>query len=89
MRFTGPALREGIVRHRIDGIEVPITEPARTIVDCFRYRSKVGLDVAMEGLREALHRRRCTPDELCRAARAARAWSVMRPYLEAMAANAA
>ena len=89
VRFTGPALHEGIVRHRIEGIEVPITEPARTIVDCFRYRSKVGLDVAMEGLREALRRRRCTPDELCRAARAARAWSVMRPYLEAMAADGA
>ena len=62
VRFAGQALTEGVVRHRIEGVEVPITEPARTIVDCFRYRAKVGLDVAMEGLREGLRRRRCTPD---------------------------
>jgi len=89
VRFTGPALTEGVVRHRIEGVEVPITEPARTIVDCFRYRAKVGLDVAMEGLREGLRRRRCTPDELWRYARKARVWPVMRPYVEAMAADAA
>ncbi len=89
VRFTGPALTEGVVRHRIEGVEVPVTEPARTIVDCFRYRAKVGLDVAMEGLREGLRRRRCTPDELWRYARKARVWPVMRPYVEAMAADAA
>jgi predicted transcriptional regulator of viral defense system len=55
VRSSRPALVEGIVRHRIEGVEVPITEPARTIVDCFRYRAKVGIDVAMEGLREGLH----------------------------------
>lgn len=89
VRFTGPALTEGVVRHRIEGVEVPVTEPARTIVDCFRYRAKVGLDVAMEGLREGLRRRRCTPDELWRYAQKARVWPVMRPYVEAMAADAA
>lgn len=89
VRFAGQALTEGVVRHRIEGVEVPITEPARTIVDCFRYRAKVGLDVAMEGLREGLHRRRCTPDELWRHARKARVWSVMRPYVEAMVSDAA
>lgn len=89
VRFAGPALTEGIMRHRIEGVEVPITEPARTIVDCFRYRAKVGLDVAMEGLREGLRRRCCTPDELWRYARTARVWSVMRPYVEAMVAGAA
>jgi hypothetical protein len=57
VRFTGSALTEGIERHSIENIDVPITDPARTIVDCFRYRTKVGfryrtkvgLDVAMEG----------------------------------------
>jgi len=87
VRFAGPALTEGIAPHRIEGVEVPITNPARTIVDCFRYRAKVGLDVAMEGLREGLRSRRCTPDELWRHARTARAWSVMRPYVEAMASD--
>ena len=89
VRFAGLALTEGVVRHRIEGVEVPITEPARTIVDCFRYRAKVGLDVAMEGLREGLRRRRCTPDELWRHARKARVWSVMRPYVEAIVSDAA
>ena len=88
VRFTGPALTEGIERHNIEGVDVPITNPARTIVDCFRYRTKVGLDVAMEGLREGLHRRRYTPDDLWRYARKARVWSVMRPYVEAMASDA-
>ena len=89
VRFTGDSLTDGVVRNRIEGVEVPITDPARTIVDCFRYRAKVGLDVAMEGLREGLRRRRCTPDELWRYARKTRVWSVMRPYVEAMVSNAA
>lgn len=89
VRFAGPALTEGVVRHRIEGVEVPITEPARTIVDCFRYRAKVGLDVAMEGLREGLRRHRCTPDELWSYARKARVWPAMRPYVEAMVSDAA
>lgn len=85
VRFAGPALTEGVAQHRIEGIEVSITEPARTIVDCFRYRAKVGLDVAMEGLREGLRRRRCTYDELWHHARKARVWSVMRPYIDVIA----
>jgi len=89
VRFSGSALTEGVERHRIENIDVPITDPARTIVDCFRYRTKIGLDVAMEGLREGLRRRRCTPDELWRYASKARVWSVMRPYVEAMVSDAA
>ena len=89
VRFSGDSLTDGVVRHRIEGVEVPITDPARTIVDCFRYRTKIGLDVAMEGLREGLRRRRCTPDELWRHAHRTRVWSVMRPYLEAMVSDAA
>lgn len=89
VRFTGSALTEGVEHHHIENVEVPITDPARTIVDCFRYRSKIGLDVAMEGLREGLRRRRCTPDQLWRYARNARVWSVMRPYVEAMVSDAA
>lgn len=89
VRFRGPALTEGVERHRIENVEVPITDPARTIVDCFRYRTKVGLDVAMEGLREGLRRRRCNSDQLWQYARKARVWSVMRPYVEAMVSDAA
>src|SRR6185437_12680963 len=56
VRFSGTALTDGVKRHRIEGVEVAITDPARTIVDCFRYRGKVGLDVALEGLREGLRK---------------------------------
>ncbi|WP_260686077.1 type IV toxin-antitoxin system AbiEi family antitoxin domain-containing protein [Rhizobium leguminosarum] len=65
VRFKGSALTEGVERHRIEGVEVPITNPARSIVDCFRYRAKVGLDVAMEGLREGLRRRKRRPLDIC------------------------
>jgi predicted transcriptional regulator of viral defense system len=88
-RFNSWAMTEGISRHRIENREIPITDPARTIVDCFRYRNKIGLDIALEGLREGLRRRKCTPDELCRYAVKARAWNVMRPYVEAITSDAA
>lgn len=87
VRFTGSALTKGIERHRIEGIEVAITDPARTIVDCFRYRTKVGIDVAMEGLREGLRRRKTTSDQLWRYATKARIWSTMKPYVEATVAD--
>jgi predicted transcriptional regulator of viral defense system len=88
VRLAEWARVEGVERHRIDSVDVAITNPARTIVDCFRYRAKVGVDVAMEGLRAGLRERKCTVDDLWRYARKARVWSVMRPYLEAMKANA-
>jgi len=73
----------------IEGIEVPIFEPAKTIVDCFRYRNKIGLDIVLERLREGLRTKRATPDQLWEFARTARVWSVMRPYVEAMVADGA
>jgi len=87
VRFTGSRLTNGVERHRIDGVEAPITNPARTIVDCFRYRAKVGLDVALEGLREGFRQRKATPDALWAYAKSTRAWSVMRPYVEATVAD--
>lgn len=84
VRFPESELAEGIKRHRIEGVMVPITTPARTVVDCFRYRNKIGLDVALEALREGLRSRRFKPDDLWRFASNARAWSVMQPYVEAL-----
>lgn len=89
VRFTAAGLAGGVERHRIEGVEVPVTNPARTIVDCFRYRAKVGLDVALEGLREGLRRRKATPDALWTDAKSTRVWSIMRPYVEAMVADGA
>src|SRR5205085_11851477 len=82
-RFGKAALPEGIERQKIEGVIVRVTNPAYTIADCFRYRSKVGLDVALEGLREALKRNLCTPDAIMKAAQRRRIWTKLRPYLEA------
>jgi predicted transcriptional regulator of viral defense system len=88
VRFSGAALTEGVERHQIEGVSVPVYNPAKTIVDCFRYRAKIGLDTALEGLREGLREKRCTPDQLWRYAKSARIWTVIRPYVEAVAADA-
>jgi hypothetical protein len=82
-------MTEGVERYPVHSRKLPITNPARTIVDCFRYRNKIGIDVAMEGLREGIRKRKCTPDELWRYAKKARSWTIMRPYVETVVANAA
>jgi predicted transcriptional regulator of viral defense system len=85
VRFSGATMREGIEHRIIEGVPVAVTNPARTVVDCFRYRHKVGLDVALEALAEALRARKVTFTNLDRMATACRARTVLRPYLEAMA----
>jgi predicted transcriptional regulator of viral defense system len=85
VRFPAPALAEGVEAHEVEGVPVRVTTPARTVVDCFVYRNKVGLDVALEALRDWRRRRRATVDDLHRAAQARRMANVMRPYLEALA----
>lgn len=86
VRFSGAMLTYGVQTCPILGIPVRVTSPARTVVDCFRYRGKLGLDVGLEALREAIRSRRATADEIARAADACRARTVMQPYLEALAA---
>jgi predicted transcriptional regulator of viral defense system len=85
VRFSGAMLTYGIQVRSILGVPVRITSPARSVVDCFRYRNKLGLDVALEALREALRMRIATVDEIVRAAEVCRARTVMRIYLEALA----
>jgi predicted transcriptional regulator of viral defense system len=85
VRFSGVTMTQGIEHRVIEGVPVAVTNPARTVVDCFRYRHKVGLDVALEALAEALRMRKVTFTDLDRMASACRARTVLRPYLEAMA----
>jgi predicted transcriptional regulator of viral defense system len=85
VRFSGAMLTYGVQRRSILGAPVRITSPARTVVDCFRYRNKLGLDIALEALCDALHRRIATADEILRSAEVCRARTVMQPYLEALA----
>ena len=83
-RFSGAAFSEGIVTVAIDGAPVRVYSLAKTITDCFKLRSKVGLDVALEALREASKARKVTMDDLSRYAKVNRMSNVMRPYLEAL-----
>ena len=84
MRYTGAALTEGIGTHRLEGQTVRIYGIAKTLADCFKYRHKIGLDVALEALREAWWTRRVTMDELDRYAGICRVRRVLQPYLEAL-----
>ena len=74
-----------VEEHRIEGVAVKVYSPAKTVADCFKHRSKVGLDVALEALRDAFRGRKATMDELWAAARVCRMENVMRPYLESLA----
>ena len=84
MRFSGPALAEGVEEHEVEGVPVRVFCPAKTVADCFKCRNKIGLDVALEALREVLRQRKCTSDDLWRYAKVCRVAAVMRPYMEAM-----
>lgn len=84
IRASGPSMSAGITQHRLDGVVVPITTPAKTVADCFKYRSRIGADVAIEALKEGLKKRAFTPDEFLAMARIDRIDRVARSYLEAM-----
>jgi predicted transcriptional regulator of viral defense system len=86
VRFSGPMLTYGVVTHSMQGVKVHLTNPARTVVDCFRYRNKIGLDVAMEALRDAVRSRKAAVSEIDRAAEVCRIRTVIGPYLEALSA---
>lgn len=85
VRFPGRGMTEGVEEHRIGGVVVRITNPAKTVADCFKYRNKIGLDVAIEAMRECLRLRLATPSQIAEYAKINRGFNVMRPYLEAMA----
>ncbi|HEV7370698.1 type IV toxin-antitoxin system AbiEi family antitoxin domain-containing protein [Arenibaculum sp.] len=84
VRFPPERLEAGLRTHDVEGVPVRITEPSHTVVDLFRYRRQVGLDLAIGGLKAALRTRTATPAEVARIAADARVWPAMRPYLEAL-----
>lgn len=84
VRFSGAALTEGVEEHVVDGVTVRVTGVAKTVADCFKYRNKIGLDVALEALREAWREKRMTSDDLWRYAKVCRVANVMRPYHESL-----
>jgi predicted transcriptional regulator of viral defense system len=82
--FSGKVYSEGIDEHIIDGVKVRIYNPAKTVADCFKYRNKIGLDVALEALKEGRRARKFTADELTKYARIDRVLNVIKPYMEAV-----
>jgi predicted transcriptional regulator of viral defense system len=84
VRASGAAREHGLWIRRIEGVSVRITTPAKTVTDCFRYRRRVGLDVAIAALRDYLRTHRGGIDALVNAARADRVYTILRPYLEAL-----
>jgi predicted transcriptional regulator of viral defense system len=84
VRFSGRALSEGVETYRIEGVTIRVTTPAKTVVDCFKYRNKIGLDVAMEALRDAWRQKKATMAELDYFGKICRVSKVMRPYLESL-----
>lgn len=84
VRFSGAALTSGIEERSVEGVTVRVYSPAKTVVDCFRYRNKIGLDVAIEALRDCYRQRLATVDELWEYASKLRVAAVIRPYLESL-----
>ena len=84
VRYSGMALTEGIGGYNVEGVPVRIYNPAKTVADCFKYRNKIGLDVALDALRDVIRKRKCTTDELWHYAKICRITKTIRPYLEAI-----
>ncbi len=84
-RYSPTTFAFGVEERRIGGAVVRVFNPAKTVADCFKFRNKVGLDVAMEALRDCIQQRKATRDEIWKAAQVCRVANVMRPYLESLA----
>ena len=84
VRHSGPSLLYGIETRKIEGVKVSVYSPAKTVADCFKYRNKIGLDVAIEALRDCRQQKKATNDEIWQAAKVCRMANVMRPYMESI-----
>jgi hypothetical protein len=85
VRMSGVALTAGIEEHEVEGVTVRVTSPARTVVDCFQFRNKIGVDVAVEALKDYRRLRKGTVDELWNLADQLSMTRVIRPYWDAVA----
>lgn len=84
VRFSGKALTAGVETHSIESVKVRVYNPAKTVADCFKYRNKIGLDVAIEALRDCWRKKAATSDEIWHYAKVCRVSRVIRPYLESL-----
>jgi len=84
VRFSGAAFTDGVEEHTVDAVTVRVTSVAKTVADCFKFRNKIGLDVALEALRDAWKGKRMSSEDIWRYAKICRVANVMRPYLESL-----
>ncbi|MFC1617503.1 type IV toxin-antitoxin system AbiEi family antitoxin domain-containing protein [Candidatus Margulisiibacteriota bacterium] len=84
LRFSGKALNEGINKVNIKGVEVKIYSLEKTIVDCFKYRNKIGIDVCIEALKDALRQKKISLNKLSHFAKICRVTNILNPYIEAI-----
>ena len=84
VRLTGPSLSEGIEKHPVEGVTVRVYSAAKTVADCFKFRNKIGLDIAIEALKDCLRQKKATVNEIYRYAKICRVSNVIRPYMEAL-----
>lgn len=84
VRFSGVALTFGIEERRVLGVTLRVFSPAKTVADCFKFRNKIGMDVALEALRDTYRQKKATMDQLWEAGRVCRVANVIRPYLESL-----
>ncbi len=84
VHYSVSTLTQGVEVHNIGGVDIRVFSPAKTVADCFKYRGKIGLDVALEALRDCLRQKKATADDLVSFGRLCRVGKVMRPYMEAM-----
>jgi hypothetical protein len=82
--MSGPALHFGMNEHPVRGGTLKVYTPAKTVADCFKFRNKIGTDVALEALRECRRLKKASMDELWAAAKVCRVANIMRPYLESL-----
>jgi predicted transcriptional regulator of viral defense system len=84
VRLSGPSLSEGIENHKVEGVPVRVYSAAKTVADCFKFRNKVGLDIAIEALKDCLRQKKASVNEVYRYAKICRVSNVIRPYMEAL-----
>ncbi len=84
VRLSGPSLAQGIENHQVEGVPVRVYSAAKTVADCFKFRNKIGLDVAIEALKDCLREKKASINEVYRYAKICRVSNVIRPYMEAL-----
>ena len=84
VRLTEPSLSEGVEKHTVEGVPVRVYSAAKTVADCFKFRNKIGLDIAIEALKDCLRQKKATINDIYRYAKICRVSNVIRPYMESL-----